>query len=75
MKECMGRKKLLKIVGENIKRYRKNEKLSQAAASIETDIQQANWWNYENEYSLPSVVNLERICALFGVTATDILGF
>lgn len=60
-------------LGENIKRYRKNKKLTQKQLADKLQVSSITIQNYENNRREPSLEMLNKLAAILGCTVSDFL--
>jgi len=63
----------MKYFSTNIKRIRRDKKLTQAEIKANTGIEPSTWSNYERGKSFPNLKLFDEICKYFGVSADDLL--
>lgn len=60
-------------LGENIKRYRKNKKLTQKQLADKLQVSSITIQNYENNRREPSIAMLNKLAAILDCTVADLL--
>ena len=61
--------------GERLKIIRSRKKMSQVELAKRVDLFPYTINNYEKDKYMPNGANLERICKVLDVTASELLGF
>lgn len=67
-------KEVSKMLGENIKKYRKQKGYSQEVLAQEMNVVRQTISKWEKGYSVPDAVMLEKLAELFEVPVSDLLG-
>ena len=65
---------ILSMIGENIKKYRKNSNLTQKQLAEKIGVTVVTIQNYENSRREPNLIALNKIATALGVTINDLLG-
>lgn len=54
-------------IGDKIREYRKNLKMSQLDLAVEMEVNQSTLWSWENGQTFPTIQNLVKLADYFGL--------
>ena len=54
-------------IGDKIREYRKNLKMSQLDLAVEMEVNQSTLWSWENGKTFPTIQNLVKLADYFGL--------